>query len=510
MTENGEDRRPSPEAMLKLARAEEADGKRGRLKIFLGYAAGVGKTFAMLEAAWQKRLDEQDVVAAYVESHGRFETDSMLAGLEIIPRAEMEYRGVVLPEMDLDAVLARKPRIALVDELAHTNVSGSRHEKRWQDVEELLAAGVDVYTTVNIQHFESMNDIVAQITGVKVHETVPDRLMDEAAEIRLVDISPEDLLQRLKEGKVYIPEQAGRAMEKFFKPGNLIALRELSLRRTASRVDGEMRAFMESRDIPGPWPAAERIMVCISGSPFSERLIRTTRRLADEMKAPWFTVYIETPGGGKQIQENRERVWRDLRLAESLGAQSASLTSASVARSAIDFAVKHNVTKIVVGKPARPRWREFLFPPVVDQIIRLSGNIDVYVVSIETAGSRPSRVDSRKKPLGWSKYAVSAVLVAAAALLCLPDPPVPRPREPGHGLSAGGCSFGSESRPQTRHPRGIPRRSDLRFLFCPAQVYFRGRGYRVHYHLFGTFYRWSGNQQTGRDDARTRQRCHGA
>ncbi|HTG81860.1 MAG TPA: sensor histidine kinase KdpD, partial [Geobacteraceae bacterium] len=373
MAHNGDDRRPSPEALLKLAQAEEAQNGQGKLKIFLGYAPGVGKTYAMLEAAWQRKLDERDVVAAYVESHGRFETDSLLAGLEIIPKGQIEYMGVVLPEMDIDAVLARRPQIALVDELAHTNAPGSRHEKRWQDVEELLAFGIDVYTTVNIQHFEILNDVVAQITGVKVRETVPDRLLDEAAEIRLVDIPPDELLQRLREGKVYIPEQASRAMEKFFKPGNLIALRELSMRRAAARVDEEMRAYMETRSIAGPWPAAESLLVCVSGSPYSEKLIRTTRRLADELKAHWHTVYVETPGGGRHLRENRERVWRDLRLAETLGAHIGTMTATSVAHVLIDYAVKNNVTKIVVGKPSRPRWQEFLRTPLVDQIIRLSG-----------------------------------------------------------------------------------------------------------------------------------------
>ncbi|KAF0217136.1 MAG: two-component system OmpR family sensor histidine kinase [Geobacteraceae bacterium] len=417
MINNDDDKRPSPESLLKLAQAEEAAEGRGKLKIFLGYAAGVGKTYAMLEAAWQLKLDERDVVAAYVESHGRFETDSLLAGLEIIPRAQIEYMGVVLQEMDIDAVLARKPQIALVDELAHTNAPGSRHEKRWQDVEELLAAGIDVYTTVNIQHFESLNDIVAQITGVVVRETVPDRLLDEAAEIRLVDIPPDELLQRLREGKVYIPEQAAWAREKFFKPGNLIALRELSLRRAAARVDDQMRAYMESQAIAGPWPAAERLLVCVSGSPFGERLIRTTRRLADEMNAQWHTVYIETPGGGRHLQENRERVWRDLRLAESLGAQVATVTATSVANAVIDYAVKHNVTKIVVGKPTRPRWREFLRPPLVDQIIRLSGIIDVYVVSIEPGEAKPGVASARqKKPFIWSGYMKSLALVAAATV----------------------------------------------------------------------------------------------
>lgn len=410
-----DDRRPSPEALLKLARAEEKEEGRGKLKIFLGYAPGVGKTYAMLEAAWQRRLDGRDVVAAYVESHGRFETDSLLAGLEIAPRGEVEYHGVTLPEMDIDAVLARKPQIALVDELAHTNAPGSRHEKRWQDVEELLAAGIDVYTTVNVQHFESLNDIVVRITGVKVRETVPDRLLDEATEIRLVDIPPEELLQRLHEGKVYIPKQAALATRKFFKPGNLLALRELSLRRAAARVDEEMRAYMESRSIAGPWPAAERLLVCVSGSPFGEQLLRTTRRLADELKAPWHTVYIETPGSGRQIQENRERVWKDLRLAESLGAQVANITAVSVAEAVVDYAVRHNVTKIVIGKPTRPRWRELLHPPLVDQVIRRSGTIDVYVVSIEPGEVNRGRASARPKgAFPWPAYLSSLALVTGA------------------------------------------------------------------------------------------------
>ena len=422
MTDN-DDIRPSPETFLKLAQAEEAEAEqgRGKLKIFLGYAAGVGKTFAMLEAAEQRRMDGRDVVAGYVESHGRFETDSLLAlsGVEVIPRAQVEYMGVLLPEMDIDAVLSRKPQIVLVDELAHTNAPGSRHEKRWQDVEELLDAGIDVYTTVNVQHFESLNDVVAQITGVVVRETVPDSLLDQAAEIRLVDISPDDLLQRLREGKVYIPAQAARAMETFFRPGNLLALRELSLRRAASRVDDEMRAYMETRAISGPWPAAERLLVCVSGSPYSEKLIRTTRRLADELKAPWHTVYIETPSTSRHARQNRERVWHDMRLAESLGAQVSTVTATSVAEAAITYAVRHNVTKIVVGKPTKPRWRELLIPPIVDQIIRLSGVIDVFVVSISSEegvkGAHPVKVSP---PISWSGYSGSLALVAAASALC--------------------------------------------------------------------------------------------
>jgi two-component system, OmpR family, sensor histidine kinase KdpD len=416
---DSDDRRPSPEAMLRLAQAEEAETGQGKLKIFLGYAAGVGKTFSMLEAAWQRKLDEKDVVAAYVESHGRFETDSLLAGLEILPRARIEYQGVTLQEMDIDAVLGRRPQIALVDELAHTNAPGSRHEKRWQDVEELLAAGIDVYTTVNVQHFESLNDIVAQITGVRVRETVPDRILDHADEIRLVDIPPEELLQRLHEGKVYIPEKAALATEKFFKPGNLMALRELSMRRAASRVDDQMRSYMESRSIAGPWPTAEKLLVCVSGSPYSERLIRTTRRLADETKGPWHTVYIETPGGGRHLRENREQVWRYLRLAESLGAEVATLTGTNVSQALIDYAVKNNVTKLVVGKPTKPRWREFLSPPLVDQIIRQSGTIDVYVVSIADAVKKPQTGGERsEQPVHWSGYLKSLALVVGASVAC--------------------------------------------------------------------------------------------
>jgi two-component system, OmpR family, sensor histidine kinase KdpD len=418
---NDEDARPSPETLLRVAQAEAAESERAKLKIFLGYAAGVGKTYAMLEAAQQRLRDGRDVVAAYVESHGRSETDSLLKGLEVLPKAHIDYLGVELPEMDLDAVLARRPQIALVDELAHSNAPGSRHEKRWQDVEELLAAGIDVYTTVNIQHFESLNDVVAQITGVVVRETIPDRLLDNAVEIRLVDIPPEDLLQRLHEGKIYIPEKAALATEKFFKPGNLMALRELSLRRAASRVDDQMRAYMESRSISGPWPVSERLLVCISGSPYSERLIRTTRRLADEMKASWHTVYIETPGGNKHTRENREQIWRDLRQAESLGAQVATLSSPSVAEALIAYAIKNHVTKIVVGKPAKPRWREFLRQPLVDQIIRLSGSIDVHVVSIaRERASIPKGVPRPGVPVPWQGYLKSLVLVLGTSLVCEP------------------------------------------------------------------------------------------
>jgi len=416
---DSDDIRPSPEAMLRLAQAEEVTAELGKLKIFLGYAAGVGKTYAMLEAARQRQKDGRDVLVGYVESHGRSETDALLKGLELLPRKEVHYLEVALPEMDLDGILARRPQIVLVDELAHTNAPGSRHEKRWQDVEEILAAGIDCYTTVNIQHFESLNDVVAQITGIIVRETVPDRLLDLAFEIKLIDIPPEDLIQRLQEGKVYIPDQAAKAIEKFFRPGNLMALRELSLRRTASRVDDQMRAYMETQSIAGPWPTAERLLVCVSGSPYSEKLIRATCRLAEELKAQWFTVYIETPAGGRHVRENRERIWHNLRLAEGLGAQVASVTASDVTDAVMEYAGRHNITKIVMGKPNKPRWREILQAPVVDRIIRRSGAVDVVIVSFDpdnatTAATTPKH----RHPFELRGYAASFALIAAATLLC--------------------------------------------------------------------------------------------
>jgi two-component system sensor histidine kinase KdpD len=413
------DIRPSPEAMLKLAQAEEVTAELGKLKIFLGYAAGVGKTYAMLEAARQRKKDGREVVVGYVESHGRSETDALLEGMEALQRKEVQYLGVALPEMDLDAILARRPQIVLVDELAHSNAPGSRHEKRWQDVEEILEAGIDVYTTVNIQHFESLNDVVTQITGIIVRETVPDRLLDLAFEIKLIDISPEDLIQRLNEGKIYIPDQAAKAIEKFFRPGNLMALRELSLRRTAARVDDQMRAYMETRSISGPWPTAERLLVCVSGSPYSEKLIRATCRLAEELKAQWFTVYIETPAGGRHVQENRERVWQNLRLAEGLGAQVGTVTATDVTDAVMEYASRHNITKIVMGKPNKPRWREILNPPVVDRIIRRSGAVDVVIVSFEqdiSAESHPAA--KHRRPLEVRGYAASLLLISAATVIC--------------------------------------------------------------------------------------------
>jgi two-component system sensor histidine kinase KdpD len=375
------EQRPDPDTLLARVLGEERQKHRGKLKIFLGYIAGVGKTYQMLQAAHLRRNEGIDVRIGYVETHGRPETEVLLEGLTVIPRKQVEYRGIALPEMDLDAVLAARPRLVLVDELAHTNAPGSRHPKRYHDVEEILDAGIDVYTTLNIQHLESLNDVVAQVTGVNVRETIPDRVIDEAAEIEVVDLAPPELLQRLKEGKVYVPEMAARAVEQFFNEGNLYALRELALRRAAERIDEQMLAYMQIRAISGPWAAGESILVCVGPSPLSERLVRVARRQADRMNAHWTAIYIETPSHQRLPKESKEQVWRSLQLAEKLGAKTATVFGLNVADTTIDYAKKHNITRIIIGKTLRPRWQEFVFGSVVDQLIHNSGTIDVYVIS---------------------------------------------------------------------------------------------------------------------------------
>lgn len=408
-------KRPSPDALLAYAQAEEQ--ARGRLKIFLGYVAGVGKTYAMLEAAHQRQAEGVDVVIGYIETHGRAETEELVDGLELIPRRQVEYRGVILPEMDVDNVLARRPQLALVDELAHTNAPGSRHAKRYQDVEELLAAGLDVYTTLNIQHLESLNDVVAQITEVTVRETVPDRLLDEANKIELVDLPPDELMQRLKEGKVYVPDQAARASERFFRPGNLTALREMTLRQAAARIDEQMRAYMRTRAIPGPWPAGERLLVCVSPSPFSERLVRAARRLADPLNAKWYALYVETPEHAQLKEADRDRIARTLRLAEELGGKALSRPGHHVAETIVDYARRHNVTKIIAGKPVRPGWFGLLRPSLVDQIIEQSGHIDVYVISSAAEATPPLTAATLQPHRPWHRYLQSIGWVAGTTLL---------------------------------------------------------------------------------------------
>lgn len=376
--------RPDPDTLLARIKGEERKKHRGKLKIFLGYIAGVGKTYEMLKAAHLRRAEGVDVRAGYVEIHGRKETEALLEGLTVIPRRRIEYHGVTLPEFDLDATLQCRPALVLVDELAHTNVTGSRHLKRYQDVEELLDAGIDVYTTLNVQHVESLNDVVAQITGVIVRETVPDRVIDEADEIEVVDLAPPELLQRLREGKVYVPDMATRAIEKFFNEGNLYALRELALRRAAERVDEQMLAYMQTRAIPGPWAAGEHLLVLVGPGPLSERLVRTARRQADRMGGARCTaLYVETPAHHRLSKEGQEQLARTMELARKLGAETVTLFGFNIASTVIDYARRHNITRIVVGKTLRPRWQEYLFGSIVDQLIHDSGTIDVYVISSE-------------------------------------------------------------------------------------------------------------------------------
>jgi len=376
--------RPDPDALLARIKSEERRKKRGRLKIFLGYIAGVGKTYEMLRAAHLRKAENVDVRVGYVETHDRKETDALLEGLKIIPRKMMEYRGVVLPEFDLDATLQGRPGLILVDELAHSNVPGSRHPKRYQDVEELLDAGIDVYTTLNVQHIESLNDVVAQITGVLVRETVPDRVIDEADEIEVIDLAPPELLQRLRDGKVYVPDMAAKAVEKFFNEGNLYALRELTLRRAAERVDEQMLAYMQTRAIPGPWAAGEHLLVSVGPGPLSERLVRIARRQADRMGgAQWTALYIETPTHHRLSGEDLKQLAKTMELARKLGAETVTMFGFNIASTVLDYARRHNVTRIIVGKTLRPRWQEYVFGSIVDQLIHYSGTIDVYVISSE-------------------------------------------------------------------------------------------------------------------------------
>jgi two-component system sensor histidine kinase KdpD len=345
--------RPSPEALLEAAR--RAEHHVGKLRIFVGAAPGVGKTYEMLQQAHARLKDGYDVVAGVVETHGRKETEALLAGIEVIPRRNIEYKGQLLREMDLDAILARRPQIVLVDELAHTNAEGSRHPKRYLDVEELRNNGIDVYTTVNIQHIESLNDVVAQITHVRVRETVPDAVFDRAEAVELIDLTPDDLIERLKEGKVYVPKQAERALEHFFSPANLTALRELALRRTAERVDEQLLTEMQAHAIQGPWAAGERILVCVSDDPRTASLVRYAKRLADRLHGPWLALYVEGRRSTQLNEVERDRIADTLRLAQALGGESVTVPGSdrSIADDVIGYAHAHNVTQIIIGKSAR-------------------------------------------------------------------------------------------------------------------------------------------------------------
>jgi two-component system sensor histidine kinase KdpD len=392
--------RPDPDALLARVKAEEAKQARGKLKIFFGAAPGVGKTYAMLEAGRKEGKAGADVVVGYVEPHVRPDTQALVLGLDLLPRRQVEYRGATLQEFDLEAALERRPQLLLVDELAHTNAPGMTHTKRWQDVEQLLAAGVNVYTTLNVQHLESLNDVVAQITRVTVRETVPDSVFEAADEVELVDLAPDDLLERLREGKVYIPHQAERAIENFFRKGNLIALRELALRRTAERVSAQVEDYRRTHAIRDTWPVAERLLVCVGPSPMSSRLVRATRRIAASLKAPWLAVHVETPGASSMSEADRGRLAQNMRLAEQLGAETVTLGGSSLVDEVLAYARARNVTKIIVGKSMEPRWKELLRGSFVYDLTRRCGDIDVYVISGDaeetpTPQPRPS-VSSRR------------------------------------------------------------------------------------------------------------------
>src|SRR5579862_4159340 len=418
-----DDARPSPDALLQQARQEG----RGRLKIFLGAAPGVGKTYEMLTQARQRKLEGVDVVIGVVETHGRVETDLLTKSIEKIPKKRIPYKGRVLAEMDLDALLQRKPKLVLVDELAHTNVEGSRHPKRYMDVEELLAAGIDVYSTLNVQHLESLNDVVAKITRVRVAETVPDSILDRADDVELVDLTPEDLLQRLKEGKVYFPEAAERAAQNYFVPGNLTALRELALRRTAQRVDDQMVSYMRAHAIPGPWEASERVLVCINERPGAVALVRYARRLADRLHASWAAIHVDTPHVRRASETGRDRVAEALRVAERLGGQAVSVPASSVADGVIDYAKANNFTHIVTSTAQRSFWRELIRGSAAHEIIRRAGDISVHVVPEQLTramkgppSKRPPSPTIRKSSAGDSKaYAGSLAMVVAALLIGL-------------------------------------------------------------------------------------------
>jgi two-component system, OmpR family, sensor histidine kinase KdpD len=414
------DQRPSPEALLEQAQRE--DSPTGKLKIFIGAAPGVGKTYKMLEEARAKRRDGVDVVVGAVETHGRAETEALLAGLEIVPRRRVEYRGRMLEEMDLDAIIARRPQIVLVDELAHTNVPGSRHPKRYLDVEELLNHRIDVYTTVNVQHIESLNDVIAQITRVRIRETVPDSILDRADAIELVDLTPDDLIARLKEGKVYVPHQAERALAHYFSPGNLTALRELALRCTAERVDEQLLTHMQAHAISGPWAAGERILVCVSEDPRAAGLVRYAKRLADRLHAPWTALSVESRRTMQLSEEERDRLADTLRLAQALGGEPVTIPGSDrrIADDVVAFAHANNVTQIVVGKSTRTRWFEILHGSVVHELVRRSGNISVHVIAGDAIAGDPiprKTVRTAPRPAAFDIRAYLVALAAVAAAL---------------------------------------------------------------------------------------------
>ena len=409
--------RPNPDALLREIQRETSSEKRGKLKVFLGASAGVGKTYAMLSEAHEERARGRDVLVGYVETHGRTETQALTEGLEVLPEARRDYRGIEVKEFDLDGALARRPALILVDELAHTNVPESRHPKRWQDVEELLDAGIDVYTAVNVQHLESLNDTVAQITGVVVKETVPDSVVERADAIKVVDIPPEALRQRLKEGKVYVPDRIDHALEGFFKVGNLMALREMALRRAADRVDAEMRQYRTEQGVTGLWPTRERVLVCVAPNRLASRVVRAAARMAAASHAEPIALVVESDRQCNRPEAEHEAARQALRLAESLGMETASLSGHDIAGEILAFARRRNVNLVVVGKPIKARWREILFGSVVDELVRHSGEIDVHVITGAATDAPKANVPKAQSSVSYVGYAWTLGVVASCTVI---------------------------------------------------------------------------------------------
>jgi two-component system sensor histidine kinase KdpD len=413
-----EPERPSPDKILARVKREEAESTRGNLKIFFGMSPGVGKTYAMLLAAREKQVEGCEVVIGIVETHGRKETEALLEGMPIMPRTQIDYRGTTLTEMDLDAILTWHPGLAVVDELAHTNAPGSRHPKRYQDVLELLDAGIDVYTTLNVQHVASRSDTVRQITGVPVSETVPDSVLDLADEIVLVDLTPDQLRTRLAEGKVYLGERADWAAKNFFKESNLTALREMALRVVAEHVDRDLREIMSEEKIPGPWKSGDRLLVAVSASPYSERLIRYTRRLASSMEASWIVANIEGP---RQLSpEEQARLTRYLALARQLGAEVITTPGRDIAETLLRVARQNNVTQIVMGKPLESPWFSFFKPDLLRWLMRNSGNIDIHMIPAEeTAQPRREPFEERLARVPWRDFGIALGIAAVVTVFSL-------------------------------------------------------------------------------------------
>lgn len=410
-------KRPTPEEMLKKAEQEEHKQARGKLKIFLGAAPGVGKTYAMLEEALEKRNQGLDVVIGLVESHGRQEIKSFIEQFEVLPRQTVEYHDKQLLEFDLDATIKRDPALVLVDELAHTNVPGLRHSKRWRDVKEILDRGIDVYTTLNVQHIESLNNVVSQIIGAQIKETVPDSLLEIADTIGVIDLPPEDLLKRLQEGKVYFPKQAELAKEHFFRKGNLIALRELALRVAAECVGTQAYLYRQDLGIKQIWPVKEKILVCVGSQTDSIKIIREARRLATRFQAEWFAVYIDRPTL-RNSEKERNRAIQNLNLATQLGAQTKIITGFDIVKEVMNFARYENVTQIVVGKKIRSRWKDLLFKRLADELVRSSGEIDVYIISSREKQQLQSiEPKEAKKNLPWWIYGIAIAMVIVATVI---------------------------------------------------------------------------------------------